>query len=234
MAETARRIVLARRPQGAPVPEDFRLEEAPPPEPGPGEALVRTIWLSLDPYMRGRISEGPSYAKGVAPGEAMPGEAVGQVLASRSPDLAEGDFVRRPWRLADPFRPAGRQATQLDPAGGAAVDGAGHPRHAGHDRLYRPDGDRPAPGRRDPGDRGGLGCGGRHRRPDRQAQGAARGRHRRRRPRNAATSRASSASTSASTAGSPISRAGCRPPARRVSTSISSSPRASPCGPPCP
>ena len=46
-----RRIVLARRPQGAPVADDFRLETAPSPEPGPGEVLVRAIWLSLDPYM---------------------------------------------------------------------------------------------------------------------------------------------------------------------------------------
>jgi NADPH-dependent curcumin reductase CurA len=93
MTEPARRIVLARRPQGAPVPEDFRLETMPLPEPAEGEVLVRTIWLSLDPYMRGRISEGPSYAKGTGPGEVMQGEAVGQVLASRSPAFAEGDFV---------------------------------------------------------------------------------------------------------------------------------------------
>ena len=65
----------------------------PLPEPAAGEVLVRTIWLSLDPYMRGRIGEGPSYAKGTGPGEVMQGEGVGQVLASRSPAFAEGDFV---------------------------------------------------------------------------------------------------------------------------------------------
>jgi NADPH-dependent curcumin reductase CurA len=89
-----RRIVLARRPQGAPVADDFRLETAPSPEPGPGEALVRTIWLSLDPYMRGRMSDAPSYAKGMELGEAMQGEGVGEVLLSRDPSLHQGDLVR--------------------------------------------------------------------------------------------------------------------------------------------
>ena len=78
MTTTLRRIVLARRPQGAPVPEDFRLETGPLPEPGPGEALVRTIWLSLDPYMRGRMSDAPSYAKGVDLGGVIEGEGRGR------------------------------------------------------------------------------------------------------------------------------------------------------------
>jgi NADPH-dependent curcumin reductase CurA len=59
-----RRIVLAARPKGRPGPECFRLEEAALPAPGAGEMLARTIYLSLDPYMRGRMSEGPSYATG--------------------------------------------------------------------------------------------------------------------------------------------------------------------------
>ena len=71
MPETARRIVLARRPHGAPVPDDFRLEEGPVPEPREGEALVRTVWLSLDPYMRGRMSDAPSYAAPVDVGAVM-------------------------------------------------------------------------------------------------------------------------------------------------------------------
>lgn len=89
-----RRIVLARRPQGAPVPEDFRLETAPLPEPAQGEALVRTVWLSLDPYMRGRMSEARSYAQPVPVGGVIEGEAVGEVLASRDPALRPGDLVR--------------------------------------------------------------------------------------------------------------------------------------------
>lgn len=89
-----RRIVLARRPQGAPTPEDFRLETAPLPEPAQGEALVRTVWLSLDPYMRGRMSDAPSYARPVQPGEVIEGEVVGEVMASRDPSLRPGDMVR--------------------------------------------------------------------------------------------------------------------------------------------
>ena len=89
-----RRIVLARRPQGAPVPDDFRLETALLPEPGQGEALVRTVWLSLDPYMRGRMSDARSYAQPVPVGGVIEGEVVGEVMASRDPSLRPGDVVR--------------------------------------------------------------------------------------------------------------------------------------------
>lgn len=92
--ETCRRILLARRPVGEVTPEDFRLETTALPQPGPGEVLVRTIWLSLDPYMRGRMNEGPSYTAPVALGEVMQGESVGEVLASRDPAFAVGEFVR--------------------------------------------------------------------------------------------------------------------------------------------
>lgn len=89
-----RRILLVRRPVGEPVPDDFRLEEVALPEPGPGEVMVRTIWLSLDPYMRGRMNEGPSYVAPVPLGGVMQGECVGEVVASRSPDFQEGEIVR--------------------------------------------------------------------------------------------------------------------------------------------
>ena len=65
MTAHAQRIVLAARPSGEPKPGDFRLEETPVPSPGPGQVLLRIIWLSLDPYMRGRMSDGPSYAQPV-------------------------------------------------------------------------------------------------------------------------------------------------------------------------
>lgn len=58
MSASAKRIVLASRPEGEPKPSDFRLEEYAVPNPAAGEVLLRTIWLSLDPYMRGRMSEG--------------------------------------------------------------------------------------------------------------------------------------------------------------------------------
>ena len=90
-----RRFVLAERPtMRAPQASDFRLVEGPLPDPRDGEALVRTIFLSLDPYMRGRISSAKSYARSVEPGETMVGEAVGEVMQSRAPGLTPGDLVR--------------------------------------------------------------------------------------------------------------------------------------------
>jgi NADPH-dependent curcumin reductase len=94
MAESVnRRIVLASRPQGRPSADHFRMEEAPVPEPGPGQALCRTIYLSLDPYMRGRMSDAPSYANPVQVGEVMVGGTVGQVVRSNLDGFAPGDFV---------------------------------------------------------------------------------------------------------------------------------------------
>lgn len=93
MSDQPRRIVLARRPQGAPRREDFRLEAMPLPAPGAGEVLGRTLWLSLDPYMRGRLVEGPSYIAPVALGEPIHGECVAEVLESRHPGFRPGDLV---------------------------------------------------------------------------------------------------------------------------------------------
>ena len=91
--EENRRIVLAGRPDGEPGPEHFRLERGPVPEPGPGEALLRTLTLSLDPYMRGRMSVAKSYAKAVEVGETMCGGTVCEVVRSNDPALKPGDNV---------------------------------------------------------------------------------------------------------------------------------------------
>lgn len=88
-----RRIVLAARPVGVPKESDFRLVEDPAPEPGPGECLVRAAYMSVDPYMRGRISGRKSYAASVEIGQTMVGAAVGRVVASRTDQFAEGDYV---------------------------------------------------------------------------------------------------------------------------------------------
>ena len=88
-----RRVVLAERPAAYPEPKHFRLEEVPIPQASEGEALVETIWLSLDPYMRGRMREGPSYATPVQIGGVMTGGVVGRVVESRTPDIAVGDIV---------------------------------------------------------------------------------------------------------------------------------------------
>lgn len=87
------RIVLASRPEGWVVPENFRLEKTPTPVPGEGEVLVKNLWLSLDPYMRGRMSDTRSYAKGVDIGELMVGQTAGEVVESRNKNLKVGDHV---------------------------------------------------------------------------------------------------------------------------------------------
>ncbi|MGP8121696.1 MAG: NADP-dependent oxidoreductase [Xanthobacteraceae bacterium] len=93
MTNQAQRIVLAARPVGEPKTSDFRLEQAAIPAPGPGQVLLRIIWLSLDPYMRGRMSEGPSYAAPVAIDAVMEGGTVAEVVQSNNEHFAKGDIV---------------------------------------------------------------------------------------------------------------------------------------------
>ena len=95
-----KRIVLASRPVGEPKASNFRIEDYAVPTPGDGQVLLRTIWLSLDPYMRGRMDDRKSYAKSVAIGEVMTGESVCEVLASDRQGYAVGDIVLAPtgWR----------------------------------------------------------------------------------------------------------------------------------------
>ncbi len=88
-----RRIVLASRPQEAADLSHFRLETVPIESPREGEVLLRTAWLSLDPYMRGRMTDGPSYAAPVALGEVMVGGTVAQVVDSRNPNFVPGEWV---------------------------------------------------------------------------------------------------------------------------------------------
>ncbi|PNI03771.1 NADP-dependent oxidoreductase [Vibrio diazotrophicus] len=90
---TNQRIVLASRPVGAPTPENFRLETVAKPEPKEGEVLLRTIYLSLDPYMRGRMSDAESYAEPLAINDVMIGGTVCQVEASNNPDFQVGEWV---------------------------------------------------------------------------------------------------------------------------------------------
>src|SRR4029077_16226618 len=85
--------VLASRPVGEPAAADFRLEEFPVPAPAAGELLLLTQWLSLDPYMRGRMSDAPSYAKPVGVGEVMEGGTVSEVVASNNDGFKPGEVV---------------------------------------------------------------------------------------------------------------------------------------------
>ncbi|SFT62647.1 NADP-dependent oxidoreductase [Sedimentitalea nanhaiensis] len=93
MTEQMHRIALASRPEGAPTPENFRYEAQPMPAPGDGEVLIKVHYMSLDPYMRGRMSDAKSYAAPVPIGGTMEGGGVGEVIASNSPDFAPGDFA---------------------------------------------------------------------------------------------------------------------------------------------
>ena len=93
MRNTNRQWRLAAHPAGMPTVADWRLEAHPIPEPGAGEILVRSIYLSVDPYMRGRISPAKNYAAGVGLGEVMTGGGVGRVIRSNHPDFATGDIV---------------------------------------------------------------------------------------------------------------------------------------------
>jgi NADPH-dependent curcumin reductase len=88
-----RSVVLRRRPVGSPRPDDFEIREDAVPEPGPDEVLTRTVWLSIDPYMRGRVSDRKSYAPPVQIGEVMTGETVGEVIASAARAFSPGDIV---------------------------------------------------------------------------------------------------------------------------------------------
>ncbi len=93
MPELARRFVLASRPVGEPKEADLRLEEFAIPVPQAGEVLLRTLYLSLDPYMRGRMSDAKSYAAPVPIGGVMEGGTVSEVIASSNPAFASGDIV---------------------------------------------------------------------------------------------------------------------------------------------
>ena len=88
-----RRVVLASRPAGWVSENNFRIETAPLPQPGDGEVLVKNLWLSLDPYMRGRMNDTKSYAAKQELGEVMIGGTAGEVIESRNPKFAVGDKV---------------------------------------------------------------------------------------------------------------------------------------------
>jgi NADPH-dependent curcumin reductase CurA len=116
MAQINRQITLAARPAGYPKESDFKLVESPIPSPGPGQVLVRVLYLSVDPYMRGRMNDVRTYADPVKIGEVMGSGTVGRVVESRNDQFNEGDFVAgmQGWQeygLSD-----GKDLRKLDPS----------------------------------------------------------------------------------------------------------------------
>lgn len=117
-----RRVVLHSRPLGAPTHDNFRLHESAIPSPGDGEVLLRTLWLSLDPYMRTRMNHTASYAPPVALGEAMVGATVSRVVDSKHAQFKAGDLVLAHAGWQDYALAHGASLT--------ALDGIAEPSHA--------------------------------------------------------------------------------------------------------
>ncbi|WP_330631687.1 NADP-dependent oxidoreductase [Halocatena halophila] len=115
MSETNRRYVLGARPEGVPGPETFELESVPVGEPEGGEILVRTVYLSVDPYMRDRMDASESYAEPWELGDPMRGAVVGQVAQSKHDSLEAGDYVTGELEWAEYAVVDGGSVHKIDP-----------------------------------------------------------------------------------------------------------------------
>jgi NADPH-dependent curcumin reductase CurA len=111
-----RQVLLASRPSGEPTPDNFRMGEVEAPRPGSGQMLLRTIYLSLDPYMRGRMNAAPSYASPVGVGEVMEGRSISEVIESNLPSYAAGDVVLAPTGWQDYSLSDGKDSRKIDPS----------------------------------------------------------------------------------------------------------------------
>jgi NADPH-dependent curcumin reductase CurA len=111
-----RQILLASRPTGEPTSDNFKLVESNIPSPGHGQMLLRTIYLSLDPYMRGRMNAGKSYAQPVEVGEVMEGRAVGEVAESKLTGYEAGDLLFAPIGWQEYAVSDGTGVRKLDPS----------------------------------------------------------------------------------------------------------------------
>ena len=133
---TSREIRLKSRPVGLPKASDFELASVDLPAPGDGEVQVRNLWMSVDPYMRGRMYDRPSYVPPFQIGQALQGGAIGEVIASNDPDFKPGDVVSSMfgWREAFNAHPkslaAAGMGVELEVGGKAAGPGLRHGRGA--------------------------------------------------------------------------------------------------------
>src|SRR5215475_7107746 len=112
----SREIRLKSRPAGMPAPENFELAETTVPEPGPGQILVHNMFMSVDPYMRGRMVDRPSYVPSFQVGEPLSGGAVGKVAAVNDhPQFREGDYVLNFLGWREWFLTGGGELQKVDP-----------------------------------------------------------------------------------------------------------------------
>src|SRR4051794_27148875 len=115
MTTMNQQIRLKSRPAGEPTAANFELASVPVPKPAEGEVLRRTIYLSLDPYMRGRMSDAASYATPVKIGDPMGAHTVSEVIESRNPAFRKGDFVAGYDGWQSYGVSAGKELRTLDP-----------------------------------------------------------------------------------------------------------------------
>jgi NADPH-dependent curcumin reductase CurA len=114
---TTREIRLKSRPNGLPTADNFELASVELPDPGPGQVQVRNTWMTVDPYMRGRMNDAKSYAPPFQLGEAMQGGAVGEVVASNDPSLKAGDLVQSFFGWREAFNAPAGAVQKLDTYG---------------------------------------------------------------------------------------------------------------------
>ena len=123
-----REVHLAARPVGTPKPSDFRVAETAVPEPAEGQFLVRNIYMSVDPYMRGRMRDVKSYVPPFQIGAVLDGGSAGQVVASRHPKFAEGDFVVGGQGFREYYVSDGAGQRKVDPRARSALGVSRHSR----------------------------------------------------------------------------------------------------------
>src|SRR5262249_34399372 len=139
---TSREIQLKSRPVGMPSAENFELATVPISDPAAGEVQVKNIWMTVDPYMRGRMVDRPSYVPPFQLGKTLQGGAIGEVIASNDPLLKRGDLVSTMFGWREYFNaPVGSLQT-LDTFGAAAPGFSGCSWHAGPDGFCGPGEDR--------------------------------------------------------------------------------------------
>ncbi len=113
----SREVRLKSRPVGTPTAANFEIASVDLPDPGPGEVQVRNTWMTVDPYMRGRMNDGPSYATPFQVGEAMQGGAVGEVVASNDPSFSKGEAVQSFFGWREAFNAPAGAVQKLDTMG---------------------------------------------------------------------------------------------------------------------